>query len=233
MSVSYLLWRDIFKKCCHAKAFKIQNDPTRSASFINLFGLGRVVHSGPRWETRTPDILLPNQARYQLRYTRIFNFCHYITVGKKIKDFSVCGHSCGQSRFCAAFGNREKSCKRRCRKALRRFDLPRPGYRHGTPKASALSTTLIPDMKFRPYYRLHSDRLKLPDEIYIPDAPNPCAFKGDRGGGEAKPGDQTIRKWPTHRTKRSQNTQFLAKTQNVAERLFSILLKSSAKSSPI
>lgn len=44
MSVSYLLWRDIFKKCCHAKAFKIQNDPTRSASLINLFGLGRVVH---------------------------------------------------------------------------------------------------------------------------------------------------------------------------------------------
>ena len=43
MSVSYLLWRDIFKKCCHAKAFKIQNDPTRSASLINLFGLGRVV----------------------------------------------------------------------------------------------------------------------------------------------------------------------------------------------
>ena len=45
MSVSYLLWRDIFKKCCHAKAFKIQNDPTRSASLINLFELGRVVHS--------------------------------------------------------------------------------------------------------------------------------------------------------------------------------------------
>ena len=59
LSVSYLLWRDIFKKCCHAKAFKIQNDPTRSASLINLFGLGRVVHFGPRWETRTPDILLP------------------------------------------------------------------------------------------------------------------------------------------------------------------------------
>ena len=35
---------------------------------------------------------LPNQARYQLRYTRIFNFCHYTTAGKKIKDFSACGH---------------------------------------------------------------------------------------------------------------------------------------------
>ena len=30
---------------------------------------------------------LPNQARYQLRYTRIFNFCHYTTAGRKIKDF--------------------------------------------------------------------------------------------------------------------------------------------------
>ena len=42
---------------------------------------------------------LPNQARYQLRYTRIFNFCHYTTTGGKIKVFSVCGHSCGQSCF--------------------------------------------------------------------------------------------------------------------------------------
>ena len=89
--------------------------------------------------------ILPNQARYQLRYTRIFNFCHYITVGEKIKDFSVCGHSCGQSRFCAAFGNRDKSRKRRCHKAFRRFALLYPGYRHGTPKPPALPTALIPD----------------------------------------------------------------------------------------
>ena len=87
---------------------------------------------------------LPKQARYQLRYTRIFNFCHYTTAGEKIKDFSVCGHSCGQSRFYAAFGNRRKSCKRRCRKALQRFALPYPGYRHGTPKAGALPTALHP-----------------------------------------------------------------------------------------
>ena len=77
---------------------------------------------------------LPNQARYQLRYTRIFNFCHYTTAKEKIKDFSVCGHSCGQSRFCAAFSNRGKSHKRRRRKALRRFTSPCPEYRHGTPK---------------------------------------------------------------------------------------------------
>ena len=56
---------------------------------------------------------LPNQARYQLRYTRIFNFCHYTTAGEKIKDFSVSGHLCGQSRFCADFSNRDKSRKRR------------------------------------------------------------------------------------------------------------------------
>ena len=89
--------------------------------------------------------ILPNQARYQLRYTRIFNFCHYTTAREKIKDFSVCGHLCGQRRFCAAFCNRGKSRKRRRRKALRRFASPHPGYNHGTPKASALPTALIPD----------------------------------------------------------------------------------------
>ena len=47
---------------------------------------------------------LPNQARYRLRYTRIFNFWHYITEKEKIKDFSACGHLCGESRFYAAFG---------------------------------------------------------------------------------------------------------------------------------
>ena len=45
------------------------------------------------------DTALPNQARYQLRYTRIFNFCHDTTASGKNKVFSVCGHSCGQSRF--------------------------------------------------------------------------------------------------------------------------------------
>ena len=76
-------------------------------------------------------------------------FCHDTTANGKNKVFSVCGHSCGQNRFCAVFCNRGKSRKRRCRKALRRFASPYPGYRHGTPKASALPTALIPDMKFR------------------------------------------------------------------------------------
>ena len=90
---------------------------------------------------------LPNQARYQLRYTRIFSFCHYTTAGKKIKDFSVCGHLCGQSRFCAAFSNRGKSRKRRRCKALRRFASPYPGYNHGTPKPGAIPTSLHPDTR--------------------------------------------------------------------------------------
>jgi len=63
----------------------------------------------------------PNQARYQLRYTRIFNFCHDTTARGKNKVFSVCGHLCGQSRFCAVFGNRRKTRYRPCRKALRAF----------------------------------------------------------------------------------------------------------------
>ena len=67
--------------------------------------------------------------------------CHDTTARGKNKVFSVCGHLCGQSRFCAAFGNRGKSSKRRCCKALRRFTMPRPGYRHGTPKQCAVSRT--------------------------------------------------------------------------------------------
>ena len=90
---------------------------------------------------------LPNQARYQLRYTRIFNFCHYTTVERKIKVFSVCGHLCGQSRFCAVFGNRGKTRYCPCRKALRRFASPYPGYRHGTPKPGAIPTSLHPDTR--------------------------------------------------------------------------------------
>lgn len=100
---------------------------------------------GPSGEAQTRGLVVPNHAFYQLNYTRIFNFCHYTTAREIIKDFSVCGHLCGQSRFYAVFGNRRKPRKRRRRKALRRFTLPCPGYRHGTPKASALPTALIPD----------------------------------------------------------------------------------------
>lgn len=75
-------------------------------------------------------------------------FCHDTTASDENKDFSVCGHLCGQSRFYAIFGNRWKSRKRRCCKALRRFASPYPGYNHGTPKAGALPAALHPDMYF-------------------------------------------------------------------------------------
>ena len=75
-------------------------------------------------------------------------FCHDTTASGKNKDFSVCGHLCGQSRFYTAFGNRGKSRKRRRCKALRRFASPYPGYNHGTPKAGALPAALHPDMYF-------------------------------------------------------------------------------------
>ena len=48
-------------------------------------------------------------------------FCHDTTARGKNKDFSVCGHLCGQSRLCAIFGNRRKTRYRPCRKALRAF----------------------------------------------------------------------------------------------------------------
>ena len=46
------------------------------------------VYNGPRWETRTPDILLPNVAPYQLGYTRIFCCDDYSTKLVRFKVFS-------------------------------------------------------------------------------------------------------------------------------------------------
>ena len=100
-------------------------------------GIFRLEGGAPRSQTRRDtNFAIPG---YSL-------FCHDTTTGRKIKDFSVCGHSCGQRRFCAVFCNRGKSCKRRYRKALRRFALSRPGYRHGTPKPGAIPASLYPDM---------------------------------------------------------------------------------------
>ena len=75
-------------------------------------------------------------------------FCHDTTANGKNKVFSVCGHLCGQSRFYAVFNDWGKSHKCRCHKALRRFALPCPGYRHGTPKPRVLSAELHPDIHF-------------------------------------------------------------------------------------
>ena len=105
---------------------------------------------GPSGATRTPGLLNPNQARYHIHYTRIFSFRHYAMAQGKNQSFSFCGHSCGQSCCCAVFGNLGKSCKRRCCKDLRRFTLPCPGYRHGTPQAGALHLDIqFPDIMLR------------------------------------------------------------------------------------
>ena len=79
-------------------------------------------------------------------------FCHDTMASDKNKDFSVCGHLCGQRRFCAVFGNRRKTRYRPCRKALRRFASSYPGYNHGTPKCRALPVELHPDIQFLPLY---------------------------------------------------------------------------------
>ena len=122
--------------------FEMKTTPQSIPALQRLCGQSR--KSGPSGETQTLGLVVPNHAFYQLNYTRIFNFCHDTTASGKNKVFSVCGHSCGQNRFCAVFGNRGKSCKRRCRKALRRFALPRPGYRHAAPKPPALPTAPHP-----------------------------------------------------------------------------------------
>ena len=119
-------------------------------------------------------------------------FCHDTMASDKNKDFSVCGHLCGQRRFCAVFGNRRKTRYRPCRKALRRFTLPRPGYSHGTPKAGALPTALHPDMDFaeRPRSLAHILRTfkkvaALPDACVFRDpAERPRAFSDRTGDGK-------------------------------------------------
>ena len=149
---------------------------------------------GPSGEAQTRGLVVPNHAFYQLNYTRIFNFCHYTTAGKKIKDFSVCGHLCGQRRFYAAFGNRGKSRKRGCYKALRRFALPCSGYRHGTPKCRALPIEPHPDIQFLLLYHAAGENqsLFLSVVIYVVKAVllpgfvvegNPANARVTRGSG--------------------------------------------------
>ena len=83
---------------------------------------------------------LPNQARYHLRYTRIFSFCYYTTPRAKIKDFPVCGQSCGQSRFSARFADPVKWRKRPCCKAFRASVSPVVDGTSNAPKPGALPT---------------------------------------------------------------------------------------------
>ena len=100
---------------------------------------------GPSDTIRTCDLHIPNVARYQLRYTRIFSFCYYTTLGAKIKVFPVCGQSCGQSRFSAQFADPVKSRKRPCCKAFRASASLVVDGTNNAPKAGALPTALHPD----------------------------------------------------------------------------------------
>ena len=88
-------------------------------------------------------------------------FCHDTMASDKNKDFSVCGHLCGQRRFCAVFGNRRKTRYRPCRKALRRFASSYPGYNHGTPKPGAIPASLYPDIQLLPLYHGEGRKAKL------------------------------------------------------------------------
>ena len=65
-------------------------------------------------------------------------FCHYTTLGAKIKVIPVCGQSCGQSRFSVCFHSLPKSRKRRCFKDFRAFASHVMDGVHRTPKAGAL-----------------------------------------------------------------------------------------------
>ena len=95
-------------------------------------------------------------------------FCHDTTASGKNKVFSVCGHSCGQSRFYAVFNDWGKSHKCRCHKAFRRFALLRPGYRHGTPKPGAIPTSLYPDIYFSAMIPRRGVKIKIFLSVVIP-----------------------------------------------------------------
>ena len=114
-------------------------------------------------------------------------FCHDTTESGKNKDFSVCGHLCGQSRFYAVFNDWGKSRKRRRRKALRRFTLPCPGYRHGTPKAGALPTALHPVIQFFIRLGVFSQKPRaLPSELHpVMKLWHPAQYVQNRRGRRA------------------------------------------------
>ena len=93
---------------------------------------------GPSDRIRTCGILLPKQARYQLRYTRLFSFCYYTTPRAKIKVFPVCGHLCGQSGYTAQLVGPVKSRKCPCCKGFRGSAAPIVDRDAYAPKAGVL-----------------------------------------------------------------------------------------------
>ena len=90
---------------------------------------------------------LPNVAPYQLSHTRLFTFLPLYHGGGENQRFFCLWSFMWSRPLLRRFQQSGKFCKCRCRKALRRFTLPRPGYRHGTPKAGALPAALHPDIR--------------------------------------------------------------------------------------
>ena len=70
---------------------------------------------------------------------------YYTTPQAKIKDFPVCGQSCGQGRFSAWFGAPAKSRKRPCFKAFQASASQVVDGISSTPKAGALPTAPHPE----------------------------------------------------------------------------------------
>ena len=116
---------------CGNSIFRLEGGATRSQS-------RRATNCAtPRYEVgRSGWAYSPNVARYQLRYTRIFNLSHYITAVEKIKELFCLWSLCDQTRSRAAFGNRSRSHKTRpsqgtaqigqgfCHEALLLYRLP-------------------------------------------------------------------------------------------------------------
>ena len=57
------------------RVFFVDNDKAKVSKVLELQRL-----FGPSSATRTHDLHIPNVARYQLRYTRIFSFAIFLTV---------------------------------------------------------------------------------------------------------------------------------------------------------
>ena len=123
----------------HTKTSFLKNAIIKAAEkqSLRLF-CGKNRHFGPSGETRTPGIQLPKLARYQLRYTRLFDF--YAVSAVVVKDVV-------KRRF-SEFLQRSKSAKtpvfaRGCGIYIFRSAS---GVLHA-PKAGALPTALHPDIR--------------------------------------------------------------------------------------
>ena len=107
-------------------------------------------HSGLLSKPRMDRVYaLPNQARYQLRYTRIFSFCHYTTArGEKQSFFSLRSFMC--CRTTIHIGQVKKKAMRNmvsCDKAELPHQLirKRDHIPHGQEKNTGHGISAIPD----------------------------------------------------------------------------------------